>query len=97
MPKYYNQFVITVANTCEWCDCDELFEACSELNGVALKLYLYFSSHGAGAVINFSPAIFCEIMKVGISSERNAFLELLSKGYLKKISEDNFLFSTKKC
>lgn len=95
MAKYCNQYTIIIANTCEWCDCEELFEACSELNGAALKLYLYFSAHGAGATIDFSPSNFCKMMNVSLGAEKNAFLELINKNFLKKTSEDTFLFSTK--
>ena len=78
----YNQFTIIIAPETKWCDYLELTKACSCLNGAALKLFIYFSGFAPYEEIDFSPKTFCEMYSVSISSEKNAFRELLENNYL---------------
>lgn len=91
-----NQFTIKISENTKWCDYIELMEACKNLNGSALKLFIYFSGFSPYEEFNFSPKIFCERYGVSMSSEKNAFSELLQKGYLKQIESDFYLFTSDK-
>lgn len=94
--KIKNQFTIRTSENVRWCDYIELVDACRALNGSALKLFIYFSSLGPNQEFNFFPKIFCERYGVSMSSEKNAFSELLQEGYLKQIEPDFYLFTTNK-
>ena len=94
--KIKNQFTIKISENTQWCDYIELMDACKALNGSALKLFIYFSGFGPNQEFYFFPKIFCENYGVSMSSEKNAFSELLQKGYLKQIESDFFLFSSSK-
>ena len=71
-------------------------EACRELNGVAFKLYIYLTAFEPDNEINFSPKIFCDIVDVSMSSEKNAFKELLEKNFLVQESPEHYIFYSKK-
>ena len=92
----HNQFTIIISPETNWCDYLELVDACGCLNGAALKLYIYLSSFKPYDEIDFSPKVFCDIYNVSVSSEKNAFRELLEKKYLKPSNENTFVFSTHK-
>lgn len=94
MARIHNQFIIKISNSTQWCDYQELIEACSSLNGAALKLYIYFCSFMAGEEINFFPKNFCELFNVSLTSEKNAFNELIRENYLKNLGKDLYEFSS---
>ena len=89
---YYNQFIIKINKEYGWLEYEDTIEACRNLNGVALKLYIYFNSFGPHEFVNFSPKDFCEEMQVSPNSEKNAFKELIEYGFLKEETKDVFIF-----
>lgn len=92
----HNQFVIEISEQSQWADYVELVEACNNLNGAALKLYIYFSAHAPGDVFDFYPKIFCDSYGVSMSAEKKAFQELVENKYLIQNSPNFFIFSTHK-
>lgn len=94
--KYCNQFTIKIDKTVAWCDYIQLIEACRELNGVALKLYIYLTAFEPDTDINFFPKNFCDTVNVSMASEKNAFKELLEKNFLKQVSTEYYIFYSKK-
>lgn len=59
-----------------------------ELNGNALKMYIFFCSLNAGERYELSPSFFCEETNMSLTGEKNAINELQLKGYLKEIETD---------
>lgn len=61
---------------------ENLAEAARNLNGAALKLYLYFLSNTDGYHKDFSPQHFCNIYGCSRSSAARAFDELVEQNYI---------------
>lgn len=93
MNKLGNQFTIQIDYNVDWKNYDAIMEACRNLNGAAFKLFVYLSSFDKGEEFYFFPKLFCDTCNVSLTSEKNAFNELLIKQYLKQIQSDYFLFS----
>ena len=89
-----NQFIIKIDYDNEWCEYENLMEACRYLNGAALKLYLYLSAYGAGEEIVFFPSNFHALTGVSLSAEKKAFAELITNHYLVEKEKNYFLFSS---
>lgn len=96
MAKIHNQLTIKIGYNVQWCNYMELVNACKELNGAALKLFIYLCSLEPGKEFDFFPKIFCDSFNVSLSSEKNAFKELLLHGFLIQQTEDYFLFLSNK-
>ena len=94
--KYCNQFIIKINKEVKWGDYVQIMEACRELNGVAFKLYIYLTAFEPDNEINFSPKNFCDIVNVSMSSEKNAFKELLEKNFLAQESPEHYIFYSKR-
>lgn len=69
-----------------------LEEAMSNLNGNALKLFIFLCAINEGEPYPFSPKYFCQVTNVSPSGEKTAFYELISKKYLVEKEEDLFEF-----
>ena len=67
----------------------------NDLNGTALKLYLWLSLQKYGT-LTFYPKKFCELAGGSMTGEKNAFQELREKGYLIETGEGEFTFSQKR-
>lgn len=96
MAKRCNQLTIKISEDTAWCYYPDLLEACQNLNGAALKLYIYFSSMAPGDELEFFPKIFCKLYNVSMSSEKNALQELIIQGYVKQKEVDYLIFSSRK-
>lgn len=94
--KYCNQFIIKINKEVKWCDHIQIMEACRALNGVAFKLYVYLTAFEPDSEINFSPKNFCDIADVSMSSEKNAFKELLEEKFLVQESPEHYVFCSKR-
>lgn len=90
--KFCNQFIVKIDKTEECADWLELLTACKMLNGVALKLYIYLNSFHCGQEVKLSPKSFCEETGVSLTSEKNAFKELLLAGILKQETMEYYVF-----
>ena len=94
--KRGNQFTIYFDKENHWCNGKELQVALSSLNGVALKLYIYFSAHSPNTFLDFFPVMFCEYANVSMTAEKNAFKELQENGYLTEVEPSCYIFTTSK-
>ena len=78
------QFTIVMTNN-HWGDYDIIRAAARTLNGVAFKLFFYLSAFKDNSTIEFSPSDFCKYAQVSLTSEKNAFKELVLNKYLVEI------------
>lgn len=96
MAKIHNQLTIKIKEDSHWGNYLEIVDACSVLNGAALKLYLYFTSMSPGEELDFFPKTFCDLFNVSPSSEKNALQELILNGYLHRVADDYLIFTSNK-
>lgn len=99
MPKYANQFIIIkqveaekdAAHPYMRLSISALEKASKDLNGMALKLYLFLAKNEKGFEFGLSPAA---AASWGISEKscRNARQELIDKGYLIQVKDGVFAF-----
>lgn len=75
--------------------CDTI-DACADLNGAALKLYIYLCGKDNYEEYLYSPSFFCMQCGVSKTSEKNAFYELMTKGYITKNENDVYIFTPNK-
>lgn len=96
MAHYANQFTIQNQKAYPYLDANDTLLACHELNGVALKLYIYLCSQKNYEPYYFYPSVVCEICNISMTAEKTAFKELISHGFLKKQAQNFYIFSPSK-
>lgn len=96
MSRYPNQYTVRINKDYDWIDYEDLMRACRDLNGAALKLFLYLVTCDPGEEIIISPIHIKEITGISLNSEKNAFKELQLKGYLKEKFSCFFIFNPTK-
>lgn len=83
-----NQYKIITYSSYENIPYPILEPAMAELNGNALKLFIYLCTLNVGEEIPFSPKYFCNLTHTSESGEKTAFYELVDKKYL-QLRENN--------
>lgn len=102
MAKYANQNRVLIQRTVPQkgtkqpflCIYNENIEnASKELGGVAFKLYIYFATNSNDYSFDYSPQHFANTYGVGLTASRDAFRELIKKGYLTESATNSHYYT----
>lgn len=96
MLKYSGRCTIKIDKEYEWIQYEDLMRACRELNGAALKFFIYLTTCFQGEEIEVSPQHIMQETGISLNSEKNAFKELQLKKYLIEEKPGFFIFNPTK-
>lgn len=90
--SYNNQKFIVNNKDYSGIDYEKISFAMKELNGAALKLYIYFCGFGCYEKFPFSPQEIANECNISAMSARRGLEEMLEKKYV-EVEDDEYVFT----